>query len=100
MLRRHLTNDVFVRWTAVTWASTNLRVLLIDPQGITGTSIEYFSLPWKSITAHGVRTAGKYLDWDSEVMFWTEMDFWPGRPGSDDTPPEPPRPEQSYLYVM
>lgn len=78
---------------------TNLRVLIIDPQGITGTSIEYFSLPWKSITAHGVRTAGKYLDWDSEVMFWTEMDFYPGEAGSDDSPPIPPRPEMSYFEL-
>jgi len=47
--------------------------------------------------AYGVRSAGKYLDWDAEVMFWTDMDFYPGQAGTDDSPPIPPRPEQSYL---
>lgn len=78
---------------------TNLRVILIDPQGITGTSINYLSLPWTSITAFGVRTSGKYLDWDSEVMFWTEMNFYPGRPPSDNDPGEPPRPEKSHFEI-
>lgn len=78
---------------------TNLRVILIDPQGLTGTSVNYLSLPWTSITAHGVRTAGKYLDWDSEVMLWTELNFYPGRAPTDDDPGEPPRPEQSYFEI-
>lgn len=78
--------------------STNLRVIIIDPKGLTGKKTEYHSLPWTSITAHGVRTAGKWVDFDTEVMFWTEMDFYPGRAGSgEDNPPEPPRPEQSFL---
>ncbi|CAB9498071.1 Pfam:DUF1696 [Seminavis robusta] len=79
---------------------TNLRVIMIDPKGLVGKKIEYTSFPWTSITAHGVRTAGKWLDYDSEVMFWTEMDFYPGKAGGgEDDPPEPPRPEQSFFEI-
>jgi hypothetical protein len=78
---------------------TNLRVIIIDPKGIFGKQIEYTSVPWKSIVGHSVRSAGKYLDWDGEVGFWTEMAFYPGQSGSDDSPPIPPRPWKSYLYV-
>lgn len=79
---------------------TNLRVIMIDPQRLTGTKVGYMSLPWTSITAHAVRTAGKYIDFDTEVCFWTELDFFAGTAGfGEDNPPEPPRPEQSYFEI-
>ena len=43
------------------------------------------------------------IDFDTEVVLYTEMDFWPGEagePGDDKTPPKPPvppRPEESCL---
>jgi hypothetical protein len=77
---------------------TNLRVIKIDPKGLVGKQVEYTSIPWKSITAYAVRTAGKYLDWDSEVEFWTENTFIPGSAGSgEDSPPVPPSPGVSFL---
>jgi hypothetical protein len=77
---------------------TNLRVLLIDPKGLVGRQIEYTSIPWESIVGHAVRTAGAFLDFDTEVCLWTEKEFYPGRAGSgDDSPPVPPEPVVSYL---
>lgn len=64
-----------------------------------GKQIEYTSLPWESIVGHTMRTAGKYLDWDAEIGFATEMAFYPGEAGGEDSPPIPARPDQSYLYV-
>lgn len=77
---------------------TNLRIILIDPKGLVGKQVEYTSIPWKSIVGHAVRTAGKYLDFDTEVCIWTEKEFYAGRAGSgDDHPPIPPAPVVSYL---
>jgi hypothetical protein len=77
---------------------TNLRVLLIDPKGLVGRQIEYTSIPWESIVGHAVRTAGAFLDFDTEVCIWTEKEFDPGRGGTgDDDPPVPPLPVVSYL---
>ncbi|CAB9499199.1 Pfam:DUF1696 [Seminavis robusta] len=78
---------------------TNLRVILIDPKGLTGKKTEYTSLCWDSITAHGVRTAGKRADTDCEVLFWTEMDFYAGRAPVQDDNPVPPRPAQSFFEI-
>jgi hypothetical protein len=76
---------------------TNLRIILVDPKGLVGKQVEYTSIPWKSIVGHAVRTAGKYLDYDTEVCIWTEKEFVPGRAGSEDDPPVPPEPFMSYL---
>lgn len=78
---------------------TNLRVIIIDPKGLVGQQVEYTSLPWRSIIGHSVRSAGKYFDWDAEVGFWTEMAFYPGQPGSDDSPPVPPQPWKSHFEL-
>lgn len=65
-----------------------------------GKQIEYLSLPWKSIVGHAVRTAGKYVDFDTEVCFWTEKGFIPGRPGrGEDDPPVEPEPWVSYFEL-
>jgi hypothetical protein len=77
---------------------TNLRCIIIDPKGLIGKKVQYTSIPWKSMVAFGVRTAGKYVDFDTEVCFWTEKEFIPGSPGSgEDSPPVPPEPYVSYL---
>jgi len=79
---------------------TNLRVLIIDPKAITGKRVEYFTLPWKSIVGHAVRTAGKFVDFDTEVCFWTEKEFAAGRAGAgEDNPPVPPEPLVSYFEL-
>jgi hypothetical protein len=68
-----------------------------------GSKVEYFSLPWEKIVAFGIRSAGAFIDFDTEVQLYTEMGFYPGEPGhpgDDNTPPKPPipaRPEQSCL---
>jgi len=74
---------------------TNLRVIIMDPKATTVKRIQYTTLPWKSIIAHAIRTAGNY----AQVCFWTEQAFIPGRAGNDDCPPRDPEPFVSYLYV-
>jgi hypothetical protein len=44
-------------------------------------------------------SSGKYFDFDSEVGFYTEMQFYPGRSGTDDSPEIPPAPLQSYFEL-
>jgi hypothetical protein len=61
---------------------TTKRVIKVDPKGWSGKSVEYTSIPWKSIIGFAVKTAGKHLDNDSEVMLWTEMMF-KHNPGED-----------------
>ncbi|CAJ1964335.1 unnamed protein product [Cylindrotheca closterium] len=78
---------------------TNLRVIVIDPKGLVGKQVEYTSLPWRSIVAHSATSSGKYLDWDSEIGFYTEMAFYPGEAGGDDRPPVPPRPWKSFFEL-
>jgi hypothetical protein len=65
---------------------TTKRVVKVDPKGWSGTSIEYTSVPWKSIIGFAVKTAGRHLDNDSEVMLWTEMMY---KCGNGDDPDEP-----------
>lgn len=66
---------------------TNLRVVTIDVQGLTGHKVEYSSCPYKSIRAWSVETAGVW-DTDTELNLYTknrwtmakiEMDFRTGR---------------------
>lgn len=66
---------------------TNLRVLTIDVQGLVGCKIEYTSIPYRSIHAYSVESAGMW-DRDSELNLYTcnrwhlakvEMDFRSGK---------------------
>jgi hypothetical protein len=66
---------------------TNLRVITIDVQGLTGAKVEYTSIPFKSIRAWSVETAGVW-DRDTELNLYTrnrwtlakvEMDFRTGK---------------------
>jgi len=77
---------------------TTKRVLLIDKKGFFGKKMMYISLPWEKFVAFGVRTAG-VIDFDTEVQLYTELHFYPGQAGTDDTPPIPARPEESCLEL-
>ena len=48
---------------------TNRRLVLVDKQGLTGSKIEYHSVPYKSITHFSVETAGTF-DMDAELKIW------------------------------
>ena len=49
---------------------TDKRFVLVDKQGLTGSKVEYHSIPYKSITHFSVETAGTF-DLDAEL----KMDF-------------------------
>ncbi|CAN5687476.1 PH domain-containing protein [soil metagenome] len=48
---------------------TDKRLILVDKQGLTGSKVEYHSLPYKSITHFSVETAGQF-DLDAESKIW------------------------------
>lgn len=48
---------------------TNQRLVLVDKQGLTGSKVEYHSIPYKSITHFSVETGG-HLDLDAELKIW------------------------------
>lgn len=48
---------------------TNKRLVLVDKQGLTGSKVEYHSIPYKSITHFSVETAG-HFDLDAELKIW------------------------------
>jgi PH (Pleckstrin Homology) domain-containing protein len=48
---------------------TNKRLVVVDKQGVTGTKIEYHSIPYKSITHFSVESGGTF-DLDAELKIW------------------------------
>jgi len=48
---------------------TNKRFVLVDKQGITGSKVEYHSIPYKNITHFSIETAGTF-DLDAELKIW------------------------------
>lgn len=48
---------------------TNLRLIFIDQQGVSGKKVEYHSIPYKSISHFSVETAGTF-DLDAELKIW------------------------------
>lgn len=48
---------------------TNKRIFAINVQGLTGSKIDYSSLPYSKIQAFSVESAG-ILDLDSELELW------------------------------
>ncbi|QOW18853.1 PH domain-containing protein [Lysobacter ciconiae] len=48
---------------------TNKRLVMVDKQGLTGSKVEYHSIPYKSITHFSVETAGSF-DLDAELKIW------------------------------
>ena len=48
---------------------TNKRLILVDKQGLTGSKVEYRSLPYGSITHFSVEASG-HFDLDAELKVW------------------------------
>lgn len=48
---------------------TDKRFVLVDKQGLTGSKVEYHSIPYKSITHFSIETAGTF-DLDAELKIW------------------------------
>lgn len=59
-----------------TFMFTNKRLILIDVQGLTGSKIEYKSLPYKNISRISLETAGT-LDLDAELKIWISSENTP-----------------------
>lgn len=48
---------------------TQHRVILVDIQGMTGSKVDYTSIPYRAVTRFAVETAGTF-DLDSELKIW------------------------------
>jgi hypothetical protein len=48
---------------------TDKRFVIVDKQGLTGSKVEYHSIPYRSITHFSVETAGSF-DLDAELRIW------------------------------
>jgi len=48
---------------------TDKRLILVDKQGVTGSKIEYHSLPYRTITHFSIETGG-HFDLDAELKVW------------------------------
>ena len=48
---------------------TDKRFVIVDKQGMTGSKVEYHSIPYKSITHFSIETAGTF-DLDAELKIW------------------------------
>lgn len=55
---------------------TNKRLILIDVQGLTGSKVEYLTLPYKSISRYSLESAGT-LDLDAELKIWISSEDSP-----------------------
>ncbi|MFV0304504.1 MAG: PH domain-containing protein [Moheibacter sp.] len=59
-----------------TFMFTNKRLILIDVQGLTGSKVEYLSLPYKNISRYSLETAGTF-DLDAELKIWISSEDTP-----------------------
>ena len=59
-----------------TFMFTNRRLILIDVQGLTGSKVEYKSLPYKNISRFSLETAGTF-DLDAELKIWISSENSP-----------------------
>ena len=48
---------------------TDKRLVLVEKQGVTGSKVEYHSIPYRSITHFSVETAG-HFDLEAELRIW------------------------------
>lgn len=55
---------------------TNKRLILIDVQGLTGSKIEYKSLPYRNISRFSLETSGTF-DLDAELKIWISSEDVP-----------------------
>ena len=51
------------------WVFTNMRLIMLDVQGVTGSKREYRSIPYRSIDQFSVETGGTFDD-DCEMKLW------------------------------
>mmetsp|Transcript_19345 Transcript_19345/g.29830 ORF Transcript_19345/g.29830 Transcript_19345/m.29830 type:complete len:858 (-) Transcript_19345:67-2640(-) len=81
---------------------TTKRIIFVDKQGLfgIGKKTEFISIPYRTITTFSLRSAGSFVDKDSELCLWLDFDdvFYPRRSNEDDPPP-PPIPRRSYLEI-
>lgn len=49
---------------------TTKRLVIVDVKGFSGTKTSFLSLPWSTVKCFGVKSAGSFLDKDSEMMIW------------------------------
>lgn len=75
---------------------TTKRLIAVDRKGIAGKSTEYLSIPWTSVLAFAVQTAGKHLDLDSEMIIYTDIMHKPA--GGEDDPAEPAMAKLEYDF--
>ena len=59
-----------------TFMFTDKRLILIDVQGLTGSKVEYKSMPYKSISRFSLETAGTF-DLDAELKIWISSEDMP-----------------------
>ena len=55
---------------------TNLRMIIIDKQGVTAKKVEYLSVRYKAISRFSIETAG-HFDLDAELKIWVTGDALP-----------------------
>ncbi len=48
---------------------TNKRLILVDKQGVTGSKVNFMTIPYKSINYFSKRSAS-LLDLDAEILIW------------------------------
>ena len=48
---------------------TDRRMIMVDKQGVTGSKVQYLSIPYRSVVMFSVETAG-HFDMDSELRIW------------------------------
>ena len=53
-------------------ALTNKRIIIMDKQGMTGSKVEIYSLPYRSIDMWSTENAGKLFDINEELELWTK----------------------------
>lgn len=63
-----LIRDVFI--------FTNMRLILVDKQGLTGKKVEYKTVVYKSITRFSVETAS-HFDLEAELKIWVSSETIP-----------------------
>lgn len=56
-----------------TFIFTNKRLILIEFQGITGTKVDYLSIPYSKVTKFSIETAGMF-ELDAELKIWIGSD--------------------------
>lgn len=57
---------------------TNKRLIIVDVQGITGSKIEYLTVPYSKITKYSIETSGSF-DLDAELKIWIGSESEPIR---------------------